>query len=142
VAWRRSEGPAGQGLALVKAGAASEDRAHAARGLRGGKSTKVVRRVGSTVVGAVPSTLCCPLVTCDAARQGAALEVRDGGAAAREGVAEGYARGGHRERRRGLHRGRTPRAAPALSGEGVREFSREGDFFFFWPRDETWIKGS
>ena len=29
VAWRRSEGPSGQGLVLVEAGAASEGRAHA-----------------------------------------------------------------------------------------------------------------
>ena len=42
VAWRRSEGPAGQGLVLVKAGAASEGRAHAVRGLRGGESLKEV----------------------------------------------------------------------------------------------------
>ena len=58
VAWRRSEGPAGQGLVLVKAGAASEGRAHAVRGLRGGKSLKKVCGVGSTVPGAVPSTSC------------------------------------------------------------------------------------
>ena len=32
-AWRRSEGPAGQGLVLVKAGVASESRAHAVRGV-------------------------------------------------------------------------------------------------------------
>ena len=32
VAWRRSEGPAGQGLVLVKVGAASEGHAHAVRG--------------------------------------------------------------------------------------------------------------
>ena len=31
-AWRRPEGPAGQGLVLVKVGAASEGRAHAVRG--------------------------------------------------------------------------------------------------------------
>ena len=40
VAWRRSEGLAGQGLVLVKAGAASEGRAHAVRGLRGRESMK------------------------------------------------------------------------------------------------------
>ena len=56
VAWRRSEGPTGQGLVLVKAGAASEGRAHAARGLRGAESLKEVWGVGSTVAGAVPST--------------------------------------------------------------------------------------
>ena len=33
-AWRRSEGPAIQGLVLVKAGAAPEGRAHAVRGFR------------------------------------------------------------------------------------------------------------
>ena len=58
VAWRRSEGPAGQGLVLVKAGAASEGRAHAVRGLRGRESTKEVWGVGSIVAGAVPSTSC------------------------------------------------------------------------------------
>ena len=31
-AWRGSEGPAGQGLVLVKVGVASESRAHAVRG--------------------------------------------------------------------------------------------------------------
>ena len=54
--WRRSEGPAGGGPALVKVGAASEDRAHAVRGFRGGESTREVRGFGSTVAGAVPST--------------------------------------------------------------------------------------
>ena len=39
-AWRRSEGPAGQGLVLVKAGVAFESRAHAVRGFRGRESTK------------------------------------------------------------------------------------------------------
>ena len=58
VAWRRSEGPTGQGLVLVKAGAAFESRAHAVRGLHGRESTKEVRGVGSTVAGAVPSTSC------------------------------------------------------------------------------------
>ena len=58
VAWRRSEGPTGQGLVLVKAGAASEGRAHAVRGLRGRKSTKEVCGVGSIVAGVVPSTSC------------------------------------------------------------------------------------
>ena len=48
----------GQGLVLVKAGAASEGRAHAVRGLRGGESLKEVWGVGSTVAGAVPSTFC------------------------------------------------------------------------------------
>ena len=38
VAWRRSEGPTGYGLVLFKAGAASEGRAHAVRGFRGGES--------------------------------------------------------------------------------------------------------
>ena len=56
VAWRRSEGPAGQGLVLVKAGAASEGRAHAVRGFRGGESTREGRGVGSTVASAAPST--------------------------------------------------------------------------------------
>jgi len=42
MAWRRSEGPTGQGLVLVKAGAASEGRAHAVRVLRGRESTKEV----------------------------------------------------------------------------------------------------
>ena len=56
--WRRSEGPAGQGLVLVKAGAASEGRAHAVRGLRRRESLKEVWGVGSTVAGAVPSTSC------------------------------------------------------------------------------------
>ena len=54
VAWRRFEDPTGQGLVLVKAGAASEGRAHAVRGLRGGESLKEVCGVGSTVAGAVP----------------------------------------------------------------------------------------
>ena len=58
VAWRRSEGPTGQGLILAKAGAASEGRAHAVRGLRGRESTKKVWGVGSIVAGAVPSTSC------------------------------------------------------------------------------------
>ena len=58
MAWRRSEGPTGQGLILVKAGAASEGRAHAVRGLRGRESTKEVWGVGSIVAGAVPSTSC------------------------------------------------------------------------------------
>ena len=58
VAWRRSEGPTGQGLVLVKAGAAFEGRAHAVRGLRGRKSTKEVWGVGSIVAGAVLSTSC------------------------------------------------------------------------------------
>ena len=56
VAWRCSEGPAGQGLVLVEARSASEGRAHATRGLCGGESTREVRGVGSTVAGAVPST--------------------------------------------------------------------------------------
>ena len=55
---RRFEGPAGQGLVLVKAGVASESRAHAVRGFRGRESTKEVRGVGSIVAGAVPSTSC------------------------------------------------------------------------------------
>ena len=38
--------------------AASEGRAHAVRGFRGGESTREVRGVGSTVAGAVPSTSC------------------------------------------------------------------------------------
>ena len=42
VAWRRSEGPTGQGLVLVKVGATSEGRAHAVRGLSGRESTKEV----------------------------------------------------------------------------------------------------
>ena len=58
VAWRRSEGPTGQGLIPVKAGAASDGRAHAVQGLRGRKSTKEVWKVGSIVAGAVPSTSC------------------------------------------------------------------------------------
>ena len=58
VAWRRSEGPTCQGLVLVKAGAASEGRAHAVRGLRGRESTKEVWGVCSIVAGAVPSTSC------------------------------------------------------------------------------------
>jgi len=58
VAWRHPEGPTGQGLVQVKAGAASEGRAHAVRGLRGRKSTKEVWGVGSIVAGAVPSTSC------------------------------------------------------------------------------------
>ena len=58
VAWRHSEGPAGQGLILVKAGAAFEGRVHAVRGLRGRKSTKEVWGVGSIVAGAVPSMSC------------------------------------------------------------------------------------
>ena len=53
VAWRLSEGPTGQGLVPVKAGAASEGRAHAVRGLRGRESTKEVWRVGSIVARAV-----------------------------------------------------------------------------------------
>ena len=57
-AWRCSEGPAGQGLVLVKAGAASESRAHAVRGLRGRESTKEAWGVGSIVAGVVPSTSC------------------------------------------------------------------------------------
>jgi len=58
VAWRRSEGPTGQGLVPVKAGAASEGRGHAVRGLCGRESTKEVWGVGSIVAGAVPSTSC------------------------------------------------------------------------------------
>ena len=58
VAWRRPEGPAGQGLVLVKAGAAPEGCAHAVRGLHGGESLKEVWGVGSIVAGAVPSTSC------------------------------------------------------------------------------------
>src|SRR6185312_2107164 len=58
VVWRRSEGPTGHGLVLVKAGAASEGRAHAVRGLRGRESTKEVWGVGSIVAGAVSSTSC------------------------------------------------------------------------------------
>ena len=58
VAWRRPEGPIGQGLVQVKAGAASEGRAHAVRGLRGRESTKEVQGVGSIVAGAVLSTSC------------------------------------------------------------------------------------
>jgi len=58
VAWRRPEGPTGRGLVPVKAGAASESRAHAVRGLRGRESTKEVWGVGSIVAGAVPSTSC------------------------------------------------------------------------------------
>ena len=58
VAWRYPEGPTGQGLVQVKAGAASEGRAHAIRGLRGRESTKEVWGVGSIVAGAVPSTSC------------------------------------------------------------------------------------
>ena len=42
MAWRRSEGPTGQGLVLAKARAAPEGRAHAVRGLRGGESLKEV----------------------------------------------------------------------------------------------------
>ena len=60
-AWRRSEGPAGQGLVLVKAGVASESRAHAVRGFRGRESAKEVRGFGSIVAivaGVVPSTSC------------------------------------------------------------------------------------
>src|SRR6185312_1693792 len=45
-AWRRSEGPAGQGLVLVKAGAASEGCAHAVQGLHGRESTKEAWGVG------------------------------------------------------------------------------------------------
>ena len=58
MAWRRSEGPAGQGLVLVKVRAPSEGRAHAVRGFRGGESMKEVWGVGSTVAGVVPSTSC------------------------------------------------------------------------------------
>ena len=58
VAWRSSESPAGQGLVLVKAGAASEGRAHAVRGFREGESMKEVWGVGSTVAGAVSGTSC------------------------------------------------------------------------------------
>jgi len=58
VAWRRSEGPTGQGLLPVKGGAASEGRVHTVRGLRGRESMKEVWRVGSIVAGAVPSTSC------------------------------------------------------------------------------------
>ena len=39
-AWQHSKGPASQGLVLVKAGVASESRAHAVRGLRRRESTK------------------------------------------------------------------------------------------------------
>ena len=39
-AWRRFEGPAGQGLVLVKAGVTSESHAHAVMGLLGRESTK------------------------------------------------------------------------------------------------------
>ena len=42
VAWRHPEGPTGQGLVQVKAGAASEGRAHAVRGLLVKESTKEV----------------------------------------------------------------------------------------------------
>ena len=58
VAWRRSEGPTGQGLVPDKARASSEGRAHAVRGLRGRQSMKEVWGVGSIVAGAVPSTSC------------------------------------------------------------------------------------
>ena len=58
VAWRRSEGPASQGLFVVKAGVASESRAHVIRGFRGRESTKETRGVGSIVAGAVPSKSC------------------------------------------------------------------------------------
>ena len=58
VAWRCFEGPVGQGLVLVKAGAASEGRAHAVRGLRGRESTKEAWGVGSIVAEAVPSASC------------------------------------------------------------------------------------
>ena len=58
MAWRRSEGPTGQGLVPVRAEAASEGRAHAVRGLRGRESTKEVWGVGSIVAEAVPSTSC------------------------------------------------------------------------------------
>jgi len=58
VAWRRPEGLAGQGLVLVKAGAAPEGCAHAVRGLHGGESLKEVWGVGSTVARAVLSTSC------------------------------------------------------------------------------------
>ena len=54
--WRCSEGPASGGPALVKVGTASEDRAHAVRGFRGGESTREVRGFGITVVGAMLST--------------------------------------------------------------------------------------
>ena len=40
VAWRRSEGPAGQGLVLVKARVASKSRAHVVRGFHGRESMK------------------------------------------------------------------------------------------------------
>jgi len=56
--WRRSEGPAGQGLVLVKTGAAYEGRAHAVWGLRRRESTKEAWGVDSIVAGAVPSTSC------------------------------------------------------------------------------------
>ena len=52
--WR----PAGQGLVLVKAGVASESRAHAVRGFRGRESMKEAWGVGSIVAGAAPSTSC------------------------------------------------------------------------------------
>ena len=58
VAWRRSEGPAGQGPIPVKIGAASEGRAHAVQWLHGGESMKEVWGVGSTVAGAVPGPSC------------------------------------------------------------------------------------
>jgi len=54
--WRRSEGPAGGGLDLVKARAAPEGRGHAVRGFRREESTREGRGVGSTVAGAAPST--------------------------------------------------------------------------------------
>ena len=40
VAWRRSEGPTGQGLVLVKARVASKSRAHAVRGFHGRECMK------------------------------------------------------------------------------------------------------
>ena len=47
-AWRRSEGPAGQGLVLVKAGVASESRAHAVRGFRNRENTSRQHSGGSS----------------------------------------------------------------------------------------------
>ena len=82
-AWRRSEGPAGQGLVLFKAGVSSESRAHAVQGFRGRESTKEARGVGSIVAAAVPSTSCTAsqVLTVPPQRRGAVTGVggRDSG---------------------------------------------------------------
>ena len=56
VAWQHSEGLACRGLDLVKAPAAPEGRAHAARGACSEESTREVQGVGSTMAGTTPRT--------------------------------------------------------------------------------------